>query len=70
MMKNIPVYKHTAAYAREHDELAAYRASNQANTRNQSPAQLAASRCGHSGRYRLRRERSQTRQRARIAGDG
>ena len=24
MMKNIPVYKHTAAYAREHDELAAY----------------------------------------------
>ena len=32
MMKNIPVYKHTAAYAREHDELAAYRASNQANT--------------------------------------
>ena len=28
MMKNIPVYKHTAAYAREHDELAAYRASN------------------------------------------
>ena len=29
MMKNIPVYKHTAAYAREHDELAAYRASNQ-----------------------------------------
>ena len=24
-MKNIPVYKHTAAYAREHDELAAYR---------------------------------------------
>ena len=31
-MKNIPVYKHTAAYAREHDELAAYRASNQANT--------------------------------------
>ena len=32
MMKNIPVYKHTAAYAREHTELAAYRASNQANT--------------------------------------
>ena len=32
MMKNIPVYKHTAAYAREHNELAAYRASNQANT--------------------------------------
>ena len=31
-MKNIPVYKHTAAYAREHNELAAYRASNQANT--------------------------------------
>ena len=31
-MKNIPVYKHPAAYAREHDELAAYRASNQANT--------------------------------------
>ena len=31
-MKNIPVYKHTAAYAREHDELAVYRASNQANT--------------------------------------
>ena len=31
MMKNIPVYKHTAAYAREHTELAAYRASNQAN---------------------------------------
>ena len=31
MMKNIPVYKHTAAYAREHDELAAYRTSNQAN---------------------------------------
>ena len=31
MMKNIPVYKHTAAYAREHDELAAYRASNQVN---------------------------------------
>ena len=30
-MKNIPVYKHPAAYAREHDELAAYRASNQAN---------------------------------------
>ena len=26
-----PVYKHPAAYAREHDELAAYRASNQAN---------------------------------------
>ena len=23
-MKNIPVYKHTAAYAREHNELAAY----------------------------------------------
>ena len=34
-MKNIPVYKHTAAYAREHDELAAYRASNQANTRSE-----------------------------------
>ena len=32
MMKNIPVYKHSASYAREHDELAAYRASNQANT--------------------------------------
>ena len=32
MMKNIPVYKHTAAYAREHNELAAYRGSNQANT--------------------------------------
>jgi len=31
-MKNLPVYKHPAAYAREHDELAAYRASNQANT--------------------------------------
>ena len=31
MMKNIPVYKHPASYAREHDELAAYRASNQAN---------------------------------------
>lgn len=31
-MKNLPVYKHTAAYAREHDELAVYRASNQANT--------------------------------------
>ena len=30
-MKNIPVYKHPATYAREHDELAAYRASNQAN---------------------------------------
>lgn len=30
-MKNILVYKHPAAYAREHDELAAYRASNQAN---------------------------------------
>ena len=30
-MKTIPVYKHPAAYAREHDELAAYRASNQAN---------------------------------------
>ena len=30
-MKNIPVYKHPAAYAREHDELAVYRASNQAN---------------------------------------
>ncbi len=30
-MKNLPVYKHPAAYAREHDELAAYRASNQAN---------------------------------------
>ena len=31
-MKNIPVYKHPAAYAGEHDELAAYRTSNQANT--------------------------------------
>ena len=31
MMKNIPVYKHTAAYARAHDELAAYRPSNQVN---------------------------------------
>ena len=31
-MKNPPVYKHPASYAREHDELAAYRASNQANT--------------------------------------
>ena len=31
-MKNLPVYKHPTAYAREHDELAAYRASNQANT--------------------------------------
>ena len=31
MMKTIPVYKHPATYAREHDELAAYRASNQAN---------------------------------------
>ena len=30
-MKNLPVYKHPATYAREHDELAAYRASNQAN---------------------------------------
>ena len=30
-MKNLPVYKHPAAYAREHDELAAYRASNQVN---------------------------------------
>ena len=30
-MKNLPVYKHPASYAREHDELAAYRASNQAN---------------------------------------
>jgi len=30
-MKNIPVYKHPASYAREHDELAAYRTSNQAN---------------------------------------
>ena len=30
-MKNPPVYKHPASYAREHDELAAYRASNQAN---------------------------------------
>ena len=29
---SIPVYKHSASYAREHDELAAYRASNQANT--------------------------------------
>nr|WP_278415252.1 DUF3849 domain-containing protein [Mediterraneibacter faecis] len=33
VLKNhIPVYKHSASYAREHDELAAYRASNQANT--------------------------------------
>ena len=32
MMKNILVYKHPASYAREHDELAAYRTSNQANT--------------------------------------
>lgn len=32
IMKNLPVYKHPAAYAREHDELAVYRASNQANT--------------------------------------
>ena len=32
MMKKIPVYKHPASYAREHDELSAYRASNQANT--------------------------------------
>ena len=31
MMKEIPVYKHPAAYASEHHELAAYRASNQAN---------------------------------------
>jgi type II secretory pathway pseudopilin PulG len=31
IMKNLPVYKHPAAYAREHDELAVYRASNQAN---------------------------------------
>ena len=31
-MKNLPVYKHPASYAREHDELSAYRASNQANT--------------------------------------
>lgn len=31
MMKKIPVYKHPASYAKEHDELAAYRASNQAN---------------------------------------
>lgn len=30
-MKNLPVYKHPASYAREHDELAAYRASNRAN---------------------------------------
>ena len=30
-MKNLPVYKHPASYAREHNELAAYRASNQAN---------------------------------------
>ena len=30
-MKNLPVYKHPASYAREHDELSAYRASNQAN---------------------------------------
>ena len=27
----IHIYKHPAAYAREHDELAAYRTSNQAN---------------------------------------
>lgn len=32
MMKEIPVYKYPAAYAREHDELAAYRTSLQANT--------------------------------------
>ena len=32
LMKNLPVYKHPAAYARENDELAVYRASNQANT--------------------------------------
>ena len=31
-MKNLPVYKHPASYAREHDEFSAYRASNQANT--------------------------------------
>ncbi len=30
-MKDIPVYKHPASYAREHDELTAYRASNNAN---------------------------------------
>ncbi len=31
IMKDIPVYKFPASYAREHDELAAYRASNKAN---------------------------------------
>lgn len=30
-MKNTPVYKQTAAYAREHDELPLYRESRQAN---------------------------------------
>lgn len=30
-MKDIPVYKFPASYAQEHDELAAYRASNKAN---------------------------------------
>ena len=32
MMKDVPVYKYPASHAQEHDELAAYRASNQANT--------------------------------------
>ena len=31
IMKDIPVYKFPASYAQEHDELAAYRASNKAN---------------------------------------
>ncbi len=31
IMKDIPVYKFPASYAREHDELAAYRDSNKAN---------------------------------------
>lgn len=30
-MENTPVYKHTAAYAREHDELPLYRESKKAN---------------------------------------
>lgn len=30
-MENTPVYKHTAAYAREHDELPLYRESNKTN---------------------------------------
>ena len=30
-MKDIPLYKYPASYAREHDELADYRASNKAN---------------------------------------